>query len=150
MAVELTESEEIESNKGFKRGLAAGRASRESDSDSGSGISKPNLNDDQGMTWELLMILGIVLLLISPVGDWLAGVVREITTHHNMNLDFNPLHTGTSIQPGTGVNTGGSSSSNAGVGHFIVNLAGGGQMNVNASSPQAAVENVKAQGGTPA
>lgn len=150
----MTEAEEVASNSRFKRGLSAGRAaaSKEPDSGSGGGVSTPSLNDDQGMTWELLMILGIVLLLISPVGDWLAGVVREITTHHNMNLTFNPLQTGTSIQSGTGINSGGGSgnNSNAGVGHFTVDLAGGGQMTVNASSPQAAVENVKAEGGTPA
>jgi hypothetical protein len=37
--------------------------------------------------------------------------------------------------------------SNALVGHYTVPLAGGGSMTVNASSPQAAAENVKAQGG---
>ena len=108
------------------------------------------MNKDQSITWELLLILGIVVLLMSPVGTWLGSVISEITTHHNMNLDFNPLHTSTSIQAGTGVNAGGGGGSNNAIGHYTVNLAGGGQMNVNASSPQAAVANVSAEGGTPA
>jgi hypothetical protein len=106
------------------------------------------VNKDQALTWELLIILGIVVLLMSPVGDWLGNVVSEITTHHNMNLTFNPLDRSTSVTPGTGIAGGGGS--NAGVGHFTVNLAGGGQMTVNASDPSAAVANVKAEGGTPA
>lgn len=105
------------------------------------------MNKNQGLTWELLLILGIVVLLMSPVGDWIGSIISEIATHHNMNLTFNPLdRSGTTVTPGTGVKGG----SNAPVGHYTVDLAGGGQMTVNASSPQAAAENVKAQGGTPA
>lgn len=86
---------------------------------------------------------------MSPVGDWLGSIVSEIATHHNMNLTFNPLdRSGTSVQAGTGI--AGNSSSNVPIGHYTVNLAGGGQMTVNASSPGAAVQNVKAEGGTPA
>lgn len=106
------------------------------------------MNKNQGLTWELLLILGIVVLLMSPVGDWLGSIVSEIATHHNMNLTFNPLDRAkTAVTPGTGIAASGSS---GGVGHFTVDLAGGGQMNVNASSPEAARENVKAEGGTPA
>jgi hypothetical protein len=109
------------------------------------------MDNNQSLTWELLLILGIVVLLMSPIGDWLGSIVQEIATHHNMNLTFNPLQTSTSVTPGTGINApGNSGGSNSAVGHYTVNLAGGGQMTVNASSPSAAVENVKAEGGTPA
>jgi hypothetical protein len=60
------------------------------------------MNTKQSMTWELLLILGIVLLLTSPVGDWLASIVREITVHHDMNLSFNPFSK-TSVIGGTGI-----------------------------------------------
>jgi len=107
------------------------------------------MDKNQGVTWELLLILGIVVLLMSPVGDWLASIVREIATHHDMNLTFNPLDNSTSIihgpmEPASG------GGSNQLVGHYTVNLAGGGQMTVNASDPNAAVANVRAEGGTPA
>jgi|SRR5215469_11200364 len=110
------------------------------------------MDKHQSLTWELLLILGIVVLLMSPVGDWLGSIVREIATKHDMNLTFNPLdRRATTITPGTGimhdVNQPGSNSL---VGHYTVNLAGGGQMTVNANSPQAAVANVSAEGGTPA
>lgn len=108
------------------------------------------MNKNQGLTWELLLILGIVVLLMSPVGDWLGSIVSEIATKHNMNLTFNPLdRSKTSVTPGTGINASGNSGSNSAVGHYTIDLAGGGQMTVNASSQAAAVENVKAQGGTP-
>ena len=89
---------------------------------------------------------------MSPVGDWLGSIVREIAVHHDMNLTFNPLDNKTSITPGTGIMHGPiqPGGSNALVGHYTVNLAGGGQMTVNASDPNAAVQNVIAQGGTPA
>jgi len=57
------------------------------------------------MTWELLLILGVVLLLVSPVGDWLGSIVYEIATHHDMNLNFNPFSK-TSIIKGTGITAG--------------------------------------------
>lgn len=144
----MSEAEEVASNEGFKRGMTAGAAKARSSSSSASSVSAPSLDDNQSITWELLLVLGIVLLLISPVGNWLASIVREISTHHNMNLTFNPLDTKTSttmgpMQPASG-------ESNRSVGHYTVNLSGGGQMTVNANSPQAAVENVKAEGGTPA
>lgn len=117
--------------------------------------SKPDLNDDQSVTWELFLVLGIVLLLISPIGKWLGGIVQEITTHHDVTLNWNPFaqsssSSGTASTPASSGSSGGGGGSNAAVGHYTVNLAGGGQMTVNASSPQAAVENVSAEGGKPA
>jgi len=98
------------------------------------------------------LILGIIVLLMSPVGDWLGSIVREISTKHDMNLTFNPLDNKTSITPGTGImhDTMQPGGSNNLIGHYTVNLAGGGQMTVNASDPNAAIANVKAEGGTPA
>jgi len=63
------------------------------------------MNKQQAMTWELLLILGIILLLTSPVGDWLGSIVRELTVHHDMNLSFNPFSK-TSIIGGTGITHG--------------------------------------------
>src|SRR5215471_9514978 len=60
------------------------------------------MNSKQAMTWELLLILGIILLLTSPIGDWLGSIVQELTVHHDMNLSFNPLSK-TSIISGTGI-----------------------------------------------
>lgn len=115
--------------------------------------SKPDLNDDQSVTWELFLVLGIVLLLISPIGKWLGGIVQEITTHHDVTLNWNPFAqstTGSSTASSSTPQSSSGGGSNAAVGHYTVNLAGGGQMTVNASSPSAAVENVKAEGGKPA
>lgn len=113
--------------------------------------SAPDLNDDQSITWELLLILGIVVLLMSPIGSWLGSIVQEITTHHDVNLSLNPFAKDSTTQSGgSGGSSSGGSGGNAAVGHYTVNLAGGGQMTVNASSPQAAVQNVSAEGGTPA
>ena len=108
------------------------------------------MDKNQSLTWELLLILGIVVLLMSPVGDWLGSIVREIATKHDMNLTFNPLDRTSSIIHGPMESGGGGGGSNQLVGHYTVNLAGGGQMTVNASDPQAAIANVKAEGGTPA
>lgn len=112
-------------------------------------MKAPNLNDDQSLTFELLMILGLVLILISPLGQWLAGIVQEIATHHDFKLTFNPLDKTSTTFHSTNqpVSSGGS---NAPIGHYTIDLAGGGQMTVNASSQQAAIENAKAEGGTPA
>ena len=109
------------------------------------------MDKNQSLTWELLLILGIVVLLMSPVGDWLGSIVQTLATHHDMNLTFNPLDNKTTVTPGTGIMAGPNQpASNSLVGHYTVNLAGGGQMTVNANSPQAAVQNVSTQGGTPA
>ena len=108
------------------------------------------MNKDQNITWELLLILGVVVLLVSPVGDWLGSIVREITTHHDVNLSLNPFAKDTTTGGTSSGGGGGGGSSHTAIGHYTVNLAGGGQMTVNASSPSAAVENVSAEGGTPA
>lgn len=100
------------------------------------------MNKDQNLTFELLLILGVVLLLISPIGQWLAGLVSEIVVPHKINLTLNPFD-----QSPTTATTGGPTSL---VGHYTVPLAGGGSMTVNASDPNAARQNVIAEGGTPA
>jgi hypothetical protein len=46
------------------------------------------MNKDQSFTWELLLLLGITVILISPIGNWLADVVKEIATYHNVQLNF--------------------------------------------------------------
>jgi hypothetical protein len=108
------------------------------------------MNKDQSVTWELLLILGIVVLLMSPVGTWIGSIILEITTHHNVNLSLNPFQSDSTTMGTNQLASSGGGGSNAPVGHYVVNLAGGGQMNVNANSPQAAVANVSAEGGTPA
>lgn len=105
------------------------------------------MNQHQTNTFELLLILGVVLLLVSPVGKWLGNLVEEITTSHKVDLSFNPFSTTTTMGVNQPVSHTGN---NALVGHYTVNLAGGGQMTVNANSADAAVKNVIAQGGTPA
>lgn len=100
------------------------------------------MNKSQSMTWELLLILGIVLLLVSPIGDWLGSIVSEIATHHDVSMTFNPF-----AKVSTTTTQGGSSGP---IGHYTIPLLGGGDMTVNANSQQAAIENVRAQGGTPA
>jgi|SRR5215469_3986004 len=100
------------------------------------------MNKDQSLTFELLLILGVVLILISPLGQWLAGLVSEMIVPHKINLTLNPFD-----QSPTTTTTGGPT---ALVGHYTVDLAGGGQMTVNASDPAAARANVIAEGGTPA
>lgn len=106
------------------------------------------MNKSQSNTFELLIILGVILVLVSPIGQWLAEVVQQITTHHNVTLNFNPFAQGPSTVMGANQPAGGGS--NALVGHYTIDLAGGGQMTVNANSQAAAIENVKAEGGTPA
>lgn len=111
------------------------------------------MNKGQSMTWELLLILGIVLLLISPVGDWLGSIVGLITTHHDVNLNFNPLNPGTTkFQNATGTTT--STSGNSGGTHLfnvpITDASGGaGTIQVVASDAQAAVANASQGGNTP-
>lgn len=91
----------------------------------------------------------MILVLVSPIGQWLAGIVSEIAVHHDFKLNFNPLAQGSSTFHSANQPAGGGGS-NAPVGHYTIDLAGGGQMTVNANSQQAAIENVKVEGGTPA
>jgi|SRR5215475_1242230 len=46
------------------------------------------MNKDQSFTWELLLLLGITVILISPIGNWLADLVKEIATYHDVQLNF--------------------------------------------------------------
>jgi len=104
------------------------------------------MDKNQSLTFELLIILGVVLVLISPVGQWLASIVEEIATSHKFNLSFNPFDKG----PSQVASNAPASQSSSHTSSYTVDLAGGGQMTVNANSPQAARDNVVAQGGTPA
>ena len=61
----------------------------------------PNVNQDQANTFELLLVLGIVLLLVSPVGKWLGDIVKEITTKHDVNLSLNPFQQSTTTSTTT-------------------------------------------------
>lgn len=104
------------------------------------------MNKSQSTTWELLLILGLVVLFISPVGQWLGRIVAEIATPRKVNMNLNPFSSDQTTTMGPMQPAG----NNQPVGHFNVPLQGGGFMNVNASDMQAAIENVKVQGGTPA
>lgn len=117
------------------------------------------MNKHQGFTWELLIILGLVALFVSPVGTWLGSIVYEISQHHDISLTFNPFDkrsttfsnsTGT-LSGGTFTNTSSSDGTSSGLVHsYNIPLQGGGAMTVNANSQQAAIQNVQAEGGTPA
>lgn len=111
-------------------------------------INLPKTNDDQDLTLNLLIILGLILILISKWGSWFQDILQQISTPHNVDLNFNPFAQGSSTVKG--VNQPASGGSNSLVGHYTVDLAGGGQMTVNASDPAAARANVIAEGGTPA
>jgi hypothetical protein len=111
------------------------------------------MKGNQALTMELLIILGVILVMVSPIGSWLAGLVDEITVHHDFQLNFNPFAQGTTkfnSAATSGSSGDGGGQNNALVGHFDVPLEGGGSINVNASSQSAAEDNVRAQGGTPA
>jgi hypothetical protein len=111
------------------------------------------MNKDQSLTWELLVILGIILLLISPIGQWLAGIVYEASVHHDMNLTFNPFDSKktSTFQPtssggGSGGGSGGTSLFNVG----IIDANGEpGTMQVVAHDQASALGNATQGGNTP-
>lgn len=116
------------------------------------------MDKNQSLTWELLLILAIVVLLMSPVGDWLGSIVYEITVKHDMNLTFNPLdRRATTITPGTGIrgssSGGGSSGGGGGTSLFnvpIVNSSGeSGTIQVVAHDVASATGNASQGGNTP-
>lgn len=79
--------------------------------------SAPDMNDDQSFTLELLIILGLILVMISPIGKWLSGLVNEIATYHQVNLSLNPFGqssgggtTNAPMIPGNNQSSGGSPS----------------------------------------
>lgn len=99
------------------------------------------------MTFELLIILGVVLVLVSPVGQWLNGLVQEITTYHKVNLSFNPLNLGPSTS-GAAASSGSGSGGGSGLVHgFDIPLQGGGSVTVNSTSLAGAQENAKQETG---
>lgn len=105
------------------------------------------MSKDQAMTFELLMILAVVLVLVSPVGKWLNMLITEITTYHKVNLSFNPLNQGPSTI-GTSGTSGTSGSGNSGVVHgFNIPLEGGGSVTVNSTTLAGAQENAKQETG---
>lgn len=153
-AAEMTESEEVASNAGFKRGLAAGSARRSTGGGGGHNVSAPDvsLKDEQAVTWSLLLVLAIVVVWVSPWGKWLEGIVQEITTYHPTSLNFNPLSDvfHSANQPASGGGTPSSGQNNAVVHGFTIPLAGGGSITTNSTSEAGAIENVKSTGNTPA
>jgi hypothetical protein len=113
------------------------------------------MNKDQSLTWELLTILGVILLLISPLGQWLAGVVYEASVHHDMNLSFNPFGGSktSTFQPTSSSSSGGSRSGSSGTSLFNVGIidANGeaGTMQVVAHDQASALGNATQGGNTP-
>lgn len=117
------------------------------------------MNKSQSMTWELLLILGIVLLLISPVGNWLGSVVGLISTHHDVKLNFNPLNPGsTSLNNSAGtVTSSGVTNKSSGSGSNpqlfnvpIIDASGGaGTIQVVASDAASALQNATQGGNKP-
>jgi len=109
------------------------------------------MNKDQSFTWELLLLLGIVVILISPIGAWLADVVKEIATYHNVQLNFGFGGLGssaTSAHSAPAGNTGGNNPSLFNV--PIVNANGeAGSIQVVASDASAALSNATQGGNTP-
>lgn len=153
----MTEREERASNEGFERGISAGEAkaskerARASKSSSGGGVSAPNvsLKDEQAVTMSLLLMLAVVVIWVSPWGDWLASIVREITVPHQFKLTFNPI--GSPATQFQNAATGGGGGSGTGLVHgFNIPLAGGGSITTNSTSMQGAIDNVKSTGATPA
>jgi hypothetical protein len=107
------------------------------------------MNKDQSFTWELLLLLGIVVILISPIGAWLADVVKEIATYHNVQLNFGFGGLGgTTSAHSAPTNTGGNNPSLFNV--PIVNANGeAGSIQVVASDASAALSNATQGGNTP-
>jgi len=60
------------------------------------------MSQEQSFTWELLLILGIIVVLISFLGKFLGGLVQEITTHHDVELNWNPFSGPSGWNPWTG------------------------------------------------
>jgi hypothetical protein len=114
-------------------------------------VSAPSLRDDQSLTWSLLLILAIVVVWISPWGKWLAGIVSEITTYHQTNLNFFPLAQTSTSGRTSGGGSGSSQPSNTALVHgFTIPLAGGGSITTNSTSQAGAIANVESTGNTPA
>ena len=104
----------------------------------------------------MLLILGIVILLTSPVGNWLGSIVRELSVHHEVKLGFgggkstfdnNATKTGSS---GGGGGSGGFSSSPQLFNVPIMDASGGmGTIQVLAHDASAALGNASQGGNTP-
>jgi len=60
------------------------------------------MNQDQSFTWELLLILGLIVVFISFWGKILGGIVQEILTRHELELNWDPLSPGGGWNPITG------------------------------------------------
>lgn len=109
------------------------------------------MNKDQSFTWELLLLLGIVIILISPIGQWLAELVKEIATYHNIQLNFGFGGLGQSTTSAHSVSTSGSSSGNPTLFNVPITDANGvaGTIQVVAHDAAGAVENASQGGNTP-
>lgn len=112
------------------------------------------MDRNQSLTWEFLVILGVVLVIISPIGEWLASIVYEISVKHDVKMTFNPLtnpldnifHAPMIGGNGNGNGSGGTSLFNV----PIVNSSGeAGSIQVVAHDSASAIENAHQGGNTP-
>jgi hypothetical protein len=110
------------------------------------------MNKSQHTTWNLLLLLIIVVVAFGAFGEFLAGVIDEIATHHKAILNFNPNdRSGTQFEnDATNRPNGAGQQTNAPTRQFDIPLLGGGSMHVNASDLAAAIKNVISTGNTPA
>jgi len=49
------------------------------------------MTKEQSITFELLLVFGLALLVLSMWGHYLGNLVEELTTYHKVGLEFNPL-----------------------------------------------------------
>jgi hypothetical protein len=123
----------------------------------------------QSVTWELLLVLGLALLLVTVWGRFLGGLVDELATYHDVKLFQGKTGGGDKQQPPVTIGPGGvprlgpfdigpfhipqfplqPEPIQSGEHQFTIPLLGGGSMTVNANDIQSAIQNVIAQGGTP-
>lgn len=114
------------------------------------------MDRNQSLTWEFLVILGVVLVIISPIGEWLSSIVYEISVKHDVKLTFNPLTnplSGIFHAPMIGGGSGGSGGGSGGTSLFnvpIVDSSGGaGTIQVVAHDAASAENNAHQGGNTP-
>lgn len=114
------------------------------------------MTNKQSLTFELLVILGVVIVLISPIGDWLANLVKEIAVFHPTTLNFNPLDksstslTNDAVTHGAMIPGGSGGGSSGGTSLFnvpIVDSSGGAGTIQVVAHDQASAEGNATQGG---
>lgn len=118
------------------------------------------MNRDQVLTWNILLILLIILVFVGAWGDWFRGILEEITTYHPTKLNFSPVGT---PDPAKGIGEiidavrnrisppeQKPESSSGGVSTFDIPLIGGGYVHQVATDLPSAIKNVRETGNTPA